>query len=594
MSEFKSLVLDNLMEKAAKLPEGTPVKMTVAELATFKDQLSAEIKREYPNPKDRVPGFDFVPDTDPDVPEFASMQQARNSFEYTFARMPKKRRELLKRHMQAAISMSPEDRRKAFLEPGEEGSRYPISPRIQADATNNTGVDTGLGLVPYALESPAYYLQPVITPLGNELPRRVVGGTGIHFKRIMKIDTQGGFGLVREANGSTMGRADFLKFNEQDDNAAWATIGLDDFYTEQARIGQRSTVDNADFGIEALATLACMQGARIRQERGLLGMNKTALGAPTGLARDSSTEDASGSLTAATPYYIRVSALTYGGLSIYGANGNDGTNDSLGESTACVEITVTTQASSNGSKCIGLKWNAVLGAVAYNVYAAGTTGAEKLIATVNVNRYLLGTVTPSVNHSPNTADQTADGGWSGLIEMFQRGGGYVKSLDNAKLTGDNKTGVTQIDDMFKYMFDTYFLSPTVLRMGTTERKNIDTLVLGSSAPVMRVQLQDGDRSVVGGIMVSSLLNRYTEQVIDIRTHPFMPQGTILGQCESFGENYPSTRIPNPIEVLLGWDFTRFDFARRGLLTEFGVYMYGAPVGRALFPMTSISNVNASV
>ena len=78
-----------------------------------------------------------------------------------------------------------DDLRKAMSTPLELD---PNASQVVKDATATMGMTTAGGLTPYALEAPAYNVWPLVTPLRNEMPRNVKGGTGAHYKTITRID----------------------------------------------------------------------------------------------------------------------------------------------------------------------------------------------------------------------------------------------------------------------------------------------------------------------------------------------------------------------------------------------------------------------
>jgi len=480
--------------------------------------------------------------------------------------------------------------------------------QLLKDASAISGMQTGLTITPYSLESPAYNLWPVVTLLRNRIPRRVVGGTGMHYKKLTAIDTAEDYGFVAENTdttaGTVTGRAGFLKMSEVDGSATFKTLGLDNFLTVQQQFGGKSAIDGADFNSEELWTLALLQAVMMREEKAMLGANATALtaaaiGTPTktGITQAAT---ATGSLSASTNYYIKVSALTLKGYR-QGAQGkNSGGTDSPGETDGTSEATIATAGSgSAGDTSLTIGWNAVKGAVAYNVFAGATTGASvKYNQTVTTNRAVVGAnATATTAATPiktsgaylcNAADLSADtSGYDGLISLLENAsGGYYKTLDGAALTGDSKAGCAEIEAAFAYFF-TKLISPTTIYCSAAQRPQIDQIILGSAAPVMRINLNAGDKEIKGGISVGSVLNRYFNTDVELVTHPYLPAGTMLFTCDQLGTYYPTAKVPNPIEMLLGWDYMRFDFAQNSLRKESGVYVNGCPVVRVPFSVGAI-------
>ena len=467
---------------------------------------------------------------------------------------------------------------------------------VQKDVTGNPGMTTAVGLVPYSLEAPALNLWPVVTPLRNAIPRKVIGGTGHHWKRITAIDTDQDYGFVAEdtstTSNSVAGRAGFMKISEVDDTVTFKTLGLDNFITWDARYGGNTSVNSGmDFRPDQVARLAALQALMMREERALLGGNATQLAAP-GAPSKASTQPATGvgSLANATAYKLTVSALTLLGYR-KGSDGNDGAN-SVGETTAAASTALSTTAGGNaGDKAIAITWTAIPGAVAYNVYGGSNGGDERVyLGTTTKNTFTVTSVTGLNANVPNVANTSADtNGYDGLIKLLATKGGYIKSLNGAALSG-TKNYIAELDAAFQYQFINYNLGATRVFMSPADiRKAID-VITGSSAPYVRLDAKGGDFNVTGGLGVSGVLNNYTNKRVDFEVHPYLPAGTALLWCDDFGQYYPNVNIPQPVEMLLKYDYISVDWAQTTLRQEFGTYVSGAPTLRAGFPLGIIYNI----
>ncbi len=479
----------------------------------------------------------------------------------------------------------------------KERLKKSLDASMQKDVTGNSGMTVAVGLTPYSLEAPALNLWPVVTPLRNAIPRKVVGGTGAHWKRITAIDTDQDYGFVAENTDTTAnsvaGRAGFMKITEVDDAVVFKTLGLDNYITFDARYGGRSTIDGADFRPDQVARLASLQSLMMREERAILGGNATQLAAPGAPSTTNKTQPATatGSLTAATAYKFTISALTLLGYR-KGSSGGTGATSASGETTAAASTQITTAGGgSAGDTSIKMGWTAIPGAVAYNVYGGTGVGDQRVyLGTVTTNEFTATTVTGLSANVPNAANTTADAnGYDGLIKLFATKGGYIKSLNGASFTG-TKNYIDEFDTAFQSFFTTYNLGPTRVFMSPADiRKAIDTIT-GSSAPYVRLDAKGGDFNVTGGLGVSGVLNNYTNQRVDFEVHPYLPAGTALLWCDNFGQYYPNANIPNPVEMLLAYEYMSLDFAQTSLRQEFGTYVKGAPTLRAGFPMGIIYNI----
>lgn len=474
---------------------------------------------------------------------------------------------------------------------GEYGYVADNGQRIQKDATNQVGVATPLGTLPVPLEAPAKLLYPVPTPLRNMIPRDVVGGNSITFRQITGINTQKRWSSVAEATSSTTGRNSFIAFNEKDVTYTWKTLEQESLLTPEAQFGGNGNGQN--FNNEEFATLSLLQATMLGEELVILGGNVSALGKVAGVTKTGVAQAATtvGGLTAGTNYYIYVTPLTLQGY-YAGVTGQATGVDQQGEGTGD-EFTIATAAGGNaGDESITITWTAKAGAVAYNVYIGASTGIA------NANYY--GTYTTcyaqilSVPTStrPNGADKTANAlDYDGLYALCETGTNvYRTDLANATLTGDNKLGVAELDTMFKSFWDNYKVSPDLLIVNSTQRKKIDEIVMGSAAPIVRVEGQFGDQQITAGMAVKSVLNRYMGKDVPILTHPNAVPGTILAVCNSLGEYYPNARIANNLVMKLCWDYRKIDFAMAKRAKEFGIDVRGALVNYAPFAMGAITGI----
>jgi hypothetical protein len=484
----------------------------------------------------------------------------------------------------------------------------PNATQLVKDATATIGMTTAGGLTPYALEGPAYNVWPLVTPLRNEMPRRVVGGTGMNYKVITKIDSAEDLGFVAEMSNTNSGRAGFITWDEKNGNVVFKTIGLDNFISLQAELGARSSIDGANFNASQVAQLMSLHGIMMREEKAYLFANNVAL-TSAALGTPSRTYDGSafgepaivqlatnvGSLTAATQYFVQVSALTGVGWR-KGSTGNSSGlsgDDAIGETDPTAQATLTTAGGgSGGDKSSTFGWNAVKGSYAYNIFVGTVTGQCKYKATVTVNRYTILTSTATSTNVPNVNDKTADpNAFENIVKQIQQAtasGSYYATLGGAGLTGDSTSGVKEFDDMFRSQFKNRQVSIDTLWMSADQRLEADKIITGSTqGPVFRIDLKAGETNIVGSVSSQGQWNRYMNKLVQFKTHPFLPPGTIFGTCGTLGQYYPAANLPNPIEMMLGFDYMRVEFAQTGLGRQSGTYFSGAPVLRVPFCLASI-------
>jgi hypothetical protein len=495
-------------------------------------------------------------------------------------------------------SLSPEKRETLLTElrkalSGEYG-HIGFDGRRIAKATDVVGVTTDLQTLPVPLEAPAQLLYPVLTPLRNMIPRKVQGGPAITFRQILGINTKKTWGSVPEASATASGRNSHIAFTEKNATTNFKTIEQENFVTPEAEFGGNWNGQN--FNNREFATLACLQSTFLAEELVMLGGNEDPLGAVTSASiRLSTRQEAAGggALTDGTAYFVTIAPVTLQGYSS-GAKGQVGGVDSVGEGISAEASITTAAAGSPGDKSLTVTWQPILGCPAYNVYVGTVTGVAnaKYYATVGGNSVII-TEVPATGNRPNAADKTGNpDDYDGLYKLSAQG--YQLDLGGASLSGDNTTGVEEIDVLFKAWWDTHRLSPDLLLVHSTERKAINQVVMGSQTPVVRVDGTFGDSQINAGMAVKSVLNPYMNKDVTILTHPNAVPGTILALTQNLGENYPNARIGSNLEMRLGYDYRRIEFARSKRADEFGVDVFGALINQAPFAIGAITGIGPYV
>lgn len=441
-----------------------------------------------------------------------------------------------------------------------------ITKQALAGELGKAGVDTTLGLVGYPLEAPSKKLYPVLSPIRNRLQRISVArlsvggmaGTALNWKVITAINAANVWGTVSE--GQRNGK---ISYTSSPRSAAFKTFGLEGQETDEAVWAGMGYED-----VKAFSALSTLQATMVMEEKLLLGGNLTDLGAPTGLAASGSSSG--GSLATATTR-CKVSALTMQGL-FQQARGNGG-SDAAGETSPSTN-TSTSITGPTGS--IALTWDAVRGAVAYNVYVdINDSAGYKWTATVYVNAY---TVTAQGSgNPPNSADQSGNGkDFDGLIPQIEAAGaGYYKSLDNATLTADGQMGIVEIQDMLQSLWDNSKVGPQEIWVGSQEVRNIaKKLVNAGASSLVRVVVEnsvDGQGNLLAGVRAVKILNPFTGEIIDIIAHPDMPPGKMLALTHRLPEWFPNNNVGANIIVATLQEYADYEFARTTRAYEHGVY-----------------------
>lgn len=430
---------------------------------------------------------------------------------------------------------------------------------LRKDQTNMAGWTAGV-IEAYSLEAPAKLLYPVTTPWRNDFPRvapEVMSST-LHWKKMTGINTSNAWGAVAYgARGTTVTK------NEVDVSKTFVTRGLEDYVVREARKFAQSYQD-----LQALADLTLLQSVMVDEEDALIGANSTDIGAPAGTPTGTQS-DTGGVLPDSTTYKVEVTALTLQGYRL--ATPASGVGES-GVSTSSAGVA--TSGSGGGLHSIAWACADVKAAVAYNWYVQKTSGTYRYMGTTTVNRFtqtvdVAGTETAAPGATDNTGNAND---YDGVLYSYTTGTGataYYSSLNNSTITTNNAGGVAEFDTAFQTQFLSYGVGPDEIWVPAPIAKKITSLIIGSSAPVYRIDATAGDMTLKGGIRVGSVINQYTSEEVPIMTHRRFPPNLIIGLQKKTPYSYAN--LGRAMDVCVAEDYYREEFARTLRQLNFGVF-----------------------
>ncbi|MEM4202466.1 MAG: hypothetical protein QXS54_00205 [Candidatus Methanomethylicaceae archaeon] len=462
-----------------------------------------------------------------------------------------------------------EEFRKALAEPRNE-------------ILQKAGITQSTGLVAYDLQAPAKNLFPVLTPIRNRTPRvSGGGGTSTNWKSVVGINTAFLRGFVPEGE-----RNGIMTTQVVEKSAAYKTLGMEDSITFEA---ERAAVGFED--IRSTQAQRLLWATMIEEELAILGGNySVSLGTPN--APQVTTDSTGGSIGAGTYNVIVVALTLHGFLASSVANGvvgqvtvipaSGGSPFTYGGGSSNKSPATSTGALTGSTNVIKASVDPVPGAVAYAWYV-GTSGNELLQAITTINSVKLTSLVTSgrQNASAITDDNSRNLlAYDGILyQAWQSGSNaYIKYMPTGTpgvgtgLTSDGSGGILEINEMFRWMWDNYRLSPTRIYVNAQEADNITKKVLSASAA--HIQYVTGSE-FTGGLRVKSLLNRFALGVapeVPVEIHPNMPPGTLLAVCEQLP--YPINNVPNVMEVRLRQDYYQIEWPQRTRKYESGVYVDG--------------------
>jgi len=467
-------------------------------------------------------------------------------------------------------------------------------------------IDQSLGLLWYDLRPVVQLLYPYkqLIPLISRLPRVPAdGGNAFHWKRITAININNVSVGVSEGN-----RGGGISINLQDQQCSYKTLGLESSVSFEARLGAMNLTPDA-LGNAIQSTL---RSVMIGEEQTLIGGNaSTALGVtptPTLVA------GGSGSALTAQPYYVVCVALAHQGwLSSSLQNGvpgqitktnTDGSTDTFGGGSAkpSNQATITPAAGNT----IMASVEVVPNAVAYAWYFGTASGATRLQAITQGNAVIF-SAAPSTTGQLITALQVGgvyqDNSTNALLpdgilsQIFgsvfgtapslamstnqqlptgvtiSAGGSlvYTKPTGNTGLTV-NGTNIAEWDAILQAAYDQYKIGYDRILMSSQDIANFMGTMLGQNAAASFRILFDADAEtgrIVAGRRITSYLNKFFGNTLDVEIHPYVPPGTIIFWSDR--APYELSGVPNILEAHVRMDYYQIQWPFRSRRYEYGVY-----------------------
>ncbi len=383
----------------------------------------------------------------------------------------------------------------------------------------------------------AKLMLPVYAGLTQRLPTdspKTMGSTKATWRAQLGFGSisESGFFRVAEANIGVQPPDSWLTFE-----SPYNDLAVNDSVTLKSLMASKGYSDPLQ-----IAVIRAMSALLRGQERVLLGGNNAAIAAPGTITVAQGTP--AQTVLAAGSYVASVTALTYEG-DLANSKGGSG---AIGETA----YTATSQFVLGSGSSITLTWDAVAGAVAYNVYLSGSGGASgsaaKWHSKVYVNKAVISTLPTSTN-TPPTSDTTANTtyGIEGLISWCTSGSVYGNAIPDKQTILDNAAGgltagnggITEFDEILASLWTTWHTAPSLMVMSP----NLNATLVGKlqslgSGTFYRVEVGNERNTVNGGMMVTGYVNKFapfadgTPRMIDVIPHPYMPEGMVLFLSET--------------------------------------------------------------
>lgn len=486
-----------------------------------------------------------------------------------------------------------------------------LGPLAKADT-----IQQATNLLWYDLRPVVQMLYPYreLIPRISRLPRvSADGGNAFHWKRIVGINVNGASSGVSEGN-----RGARIAIAEQDLTAAFKTLGFESSVTFEARLGARNLTPEA-LGISVQSALRSLM---IDEEKILInGDASMPLGTtPTPTLVAGAVTGLTGAFSGGTVYVVCV-ALTGMGLLGYtpynsvtntgGVIGQvtkvnaDGSSDTFGGGSAqpSAEASVAT----SGTECVTATATLVPGAFAYAWFVGSASGAEYLAGLTPSNQAIftkypantnqpIGNLKVGASYADNSVDQLVPDGV--LTQVF----GQVTGPSPGQVMGTNpllpsgvsfsaggsiiysmpagNTGLTiagsnfeEIDAVLRAAYDQYKIGFDRILISATDVLDTFGAMLGQAASSNGFRIWfDADQEtgrIVAGRRVTSYLNKFFNNTLDVEVHPYVPPGCILFWSDR--SPYELSGVANLLEAKVRQDYYQIQWPWRSRRYEYGVY-----------------------
>jgi hypothetical protein len=487
-----------------------------------------------------------------------------------------------------------------------------LGPLAKADT-----IQQATNLLWYDLKPVVQMLYPYreLIPRISRLPRvSADGGNAFHWKRIVGINVNGASSGVSEGN-----RGARIAISEQDLTAAFKTLGFESSVTFEARLGARNLSPEA-LGISVQAALRSLM---IDEEKILINGNATVpLGTtPTPTLVAGTVTGLTGSFSGGTVYVIAV-ALTgmgYLGYTPYNSTTNlggvvgqvtkvnaDGSSDTYGGGSA--QPSAEASVSTSSTQCVTATCTVVPGAFAYAWFVGSSSGGEYLAGLTPSNQAIftkypantnqpIGNLKVGASYADNSVDQLVPDGVLAQVfaavtgpapgtvmatnpllpagVSYSPGGSiiYTMAAGNTGLTMQG-SNFLEIDAILRAAYDQYKIGYDRILISATDVLNTFGAMLGQASTANGFRLWfDADQEtgrIVAGRRVTSYLNKFFNNTLDVEVHPYVPPGCILFWSDR--TPYELSGVANLLEARVRQDYYQIQWPWRTRRYEYGVYV----------------------
>ena len=451
----------------------------------------------------------------------------------------------------------------------------------------------------YNLEAPSYRLLPVNTPWRNRIARTNSGfGPGKHW-RVTVFDRKS------NRNNAVVGYGK---------RGGYVLADAKPMYQEYKNVGHGGVVyidaiqDAKGFeNLLDLDKVVVLNAAMQNEEYKLIGANNSVpLGTtPTPVLTlndgGSLAEGAVSVICVALGYEAWRLATVEGGVQLtYTRNDAGGTTTVIKSGMALKSAAATVTATST-KKTIAAKIAAVKGAYGY-AWFWGAAGSEKLGAITALSMVTISAAAPTntpydgcatvASSLSSTDESTSAEEYNGIIAQLidHNSGAIFVDAGGASFSGSGSANSVQIDSLLQKMYNEYRISPTSIEINNKTRVALSSCMLqnGGTSVIREYIGPDGVREAAGYIKFPTYTNGATEQKLDIRVNPNLPDGMVVAWSDSIPA--PTWNGGSVVQVDCCYDMKMTDYAMTRPAYDYDITTRSTPIVAAPQAFGILTNV----
>jgi hypothetical protein len=447
--------------------------------------------------------------------------------------------------------------------------------------------------VPYDLQTPLKELVPLHTPLLNDLPSVDQGeGLATHWKQLDALEGAFNSGnsnylapnspffssqsTTNNFGSLSLRRPAKITYSTSDHTASYVEWGRSDLVADVAQYAGQGFANILQLSRHALSWTHLLSKERaVLYARG--GTGNGYLGSVGAMGTVTPSSSSSGGSIGAATYYIKVTAVA-----------------GFGESAPSTEVN--TGALTGSTNTITVKFPAVTGAVAYNIYVGTASGGETFqqqvlpSSTSSTTGYTLTTYSTTGAAAPSSDGSFDANGFDGLIPNTLANGGYVNTTGTT-WTGSSNPG-NELQTAFQSMWLNNFATPSEIWMDVTVKVGLGTALQKSgNSLAYRIQMSQTDGVIGTAVTGIQNLSSPNDEMVRFRVHPFMPKGVVLLRSPHLP--FPANGVTHTAELrmvqgLLVIDWPHIQLTRDSSTYEFGTMIHYAPAWNGIFTGVTVS------